>query len=69
MRIVRYLLVIFIVLAALVSCREIEQLPPEPYIEFTSFEIFDTTDILGNVAKGGRLNFYFEDGDGDLGLQ
>jgi len=69
MRIVRTLVVVFIVLAAIVSCRKIEQLPPEPYVEFTSFEIFDTTDILGNVAKGGRLKFYFEDGDGDLGLQ
>jgi hypothetical protein len=66
---VRYLVAFFIILAAAVSCREIETLPPEPYIEFRSFEIFDTTDILGNVAKGGRLKFYFEDGDGDLGLK
>ncbi len=51
------------------SCHKIEQLPPEPKIEFTSFAVFDTVDILGNDAKGGRLKFYFEDGDGDLGLQ
>ena len=51
------------------SCRKIEDLPPEPRIEFTSFEIFDTLDILGNLSKGGRLKFYFEDGDGDLGLK
>jgi hypothetical protein len=50
------------------SCRKIEQLPPVPNIEFTSFAIFDTIDILGNNAKGGRLKFHFEDGDGDLGL-
>lgn len=50
------------------SCTKIERLPPEPYIEYMSFQVFDTVDILGNVAKGGRLKFYFEDGDGDLGL-
>lgn len=51
------------------SCKKIEQLPPEPYIEFRSFEILDTTDILGNSAKAGRLKFYFEDGDGNIGLR
>lgn len=51
------------------SCKKIEQLPPEPYIEFRSFEILDTTDILGNLAKAGRLKFYFEDGDGNIGLR
>ncbi len=51
------------------ACKKIEQMPATPHIEFRSFTIFDTTDILGNNAKGGRLNFYFEDGDGDLGLQ
>ena len=50
------------------SCHKIEQLPDVPRIEFTSFTVFDTTDILGNSQKGGRLKFYFEDGDGDLGL-
>jgi len=50
------------------SCRKIEQLPDIPRIEFTSFQIFDTIDILGNSAKGGRLKFYFEDGDGNIGL-
>lgn len=51
-----------------VSCIKIQTLPPEPFIEYTSFEVFDTIDILGNEAKGGRLKFYFEDGDGDMGL-
>jgi hypothetical protein len=30
--------------------------------------VFDTTDILGNYCKGGRLKFYFEDGDGNVGM-
>jgi hypothetical protein len=63
------LLIIAIFFSLLVSsCGKIEKLPPEPSIRFTSFELFDTTDILGNEYKGGRLKFYFEDGDGDLGL-
>jgi hypothetical protein len=55
-------------LVLIVSCGKIETLPEEPYIEYTSFTVFDTTDILGNSIKGGKLKFYFEDGDGDLGL-
>lgn len=50
------------------SCTKIQQLPPEPYIEYRNFAVFDTVDILGNFCKGGRLKFYFEDGDGNLGL-
>jgi len=60
-------LVLFSILA-LASCGKIETLPPEPLIEYTSFTVFDTTDLLGNQIKGGKLEFYFEDGDGDLGL-
>ncbi|MCU0363086.1 MAG: hypothetical protein MUE32_06990 [Bacteroidales bacterium] len=69
MRILKYTALFLIVTLFQQSCRKIETLPPEPYIEFTQFEIFDTTDILGNISKGGRLKFYFEDGDGDLGLR
>jgi hypothetical protein len=60
---------IILLSVALFSCGKIETLPPIPSIDFTSFEVFDTTDILGNLSKGGRLKFYFEDGDGDLGLK
>ncbi|MCX6253549.1 MAG: hypothetical protein NTV31_03630 [Bacteroidia bacterium] len=69
MRTIKYLIIILVVVIAFGSCRKIEQLPPVPYIEFTSFAVFDTIDILGNNAKGGRLKFHFEDGDGDLGLK
>jgi hypothetical protein len=68
MRYTCYLTVTLVILMFLHSCKKIEKLPPEPGIKFTSFELFDTTDILGNDTKGGRLKFYFEDGDGDLGL-
>jgi hypothetical protein len=65
----RVLLHITILFIVFYSCRKIETLPPVPHIEYESFQIFDTTDILGNQAKGGRLKFYFEDGDGDVGLR
>ena len=68
MRKIGYLVIVLIIIFVLDSCRKVEQLPAVPHIEFTSFTIFDTTDILGNNSKGGRLRFYFEDGDGDLGL-
>lgn len=67
MRIYKLLAIIIVVISS-VACRKIEILPATPRIEYRSFEIFDTTDILGNEAKGGRLKFYFEDGDGDMGL-
>lgn len=50
------------------SCLKVEKLSAIPAITFTSFQTFDTTDILGNQARGGRLKFHFVDGDGDLGL-
>ena len=53
---------------ALGSCGKLEMLPAEPKIEFENFTVFDTTDILGNDVRGGKLKFYFEDGDGDMGL-
>jgi len=69
MRTIKFLVTIILTLTALASCRKIEQLPAVPHIEFTSFTVFDTTDILGNLEKAGKLKFYFEDGDGDLGLK
>jgi len=64
----KYLLIIFLAFA-FSSCVDIKTLPDQPRIEFTSFSVFDTIDPLGNSAKGGRLKFYFEDGNGDVGLQ
>jgi hypothetical protein len=55
-------------LIAMYACEDIQTIPARPHIDYTSFSVFDTTDLLGNTVKGGRLKFFFEDGDGDLGL-
>jgi hypothetical protein len=68
MRINNYKVLVLIVLLPLGSCTKIEHISPVPSIRFNSFTIFDTLDILGNKSKGGKLNFFFEDGDGDIGL-
>jgi len=68
MRTNKYLIIFILPLITVISCRKIEQLPPEPKIEFLNFAVFDTT-ILGNFCKGGRLSFHFEDGDGNIGAQ
>jgi hypothetical protein len=60
------------VLAVLIlafACEGPERLPAEPRIEFRALSQFDTIDpLLGNTVKAGKITFYFEDGDGDLGV-
>ena len=68
MKEIKCLLLITVLILGLSSCRKIVHSSSVPSIQFSSFTIFDTTDILGNISKGGRLRFHFEDGDGDLGL-
>lgn len=69
--IMKYLIklsLIFSVLAvlAVISCKRIEEYPPEPTITYLDFEkIFNTTD---SIFDRGILKFEFTDGDGDLGL-
>jgi hypothetical protein len=69
MKIFRYIIPVSFAILTVVSCSKIETLSDIPHIEFRSFKVFDTTDLLGNDCKGGRLNFYFEDGNGDIGLE
>lgn len=66
---IRNSILIMIMVLSPFSCKKIRQLPPEPIISFTGFSMFDSTDILGNTHKAGILEFYFEDGDGDIGLE
>ena len=68
MRKIKLSIFIFAVFALSTACFKITPISETPNIEFISFEIFDTTDILQNKSKGGKLKFKFEDGDGDVGL-
>jgi hypothetical protein len=61
-------IIIFAVVAISTACFKIETISVIPHIEFTSFKIHDTLDILNNKTKAGILKFRFEDGDGDVGL-
>ena len=63
-----YIALIITTFIVVASCKKIETLSETPHIEFESFSVFDTIDILGNVSKGGCLKITFEDGDGDVGL-
>jgi hypothetical protein len=65
----RYPFLLLLALVLLGSCLKVEQISPIPNIAFTNFEIFDSTDILGNDLKAGKLRFFFEDGDGDIGIR
>ena len=48
----------------LCACRRPEQFPIIPEIKLISFDTYPTTD----TTNGAILVFYFQDGDGDLGL-
>lgn len=69
MRFNKYLAIFSITVLVLGSCRKIERMSPIPHIEFKSFAVFDSITPLGNKDKAGVLKFYFEDGDGNLGLK
>jgi hypothetical protein len=62
-------ILIIILLIILAACQKIDTLPPTPRIEYRSFTVYDTIDPLGNTGKAGKLKFYFEDGDGNIGLK
>lgn len=48
-----------------ISCRKLEEFPPEPHIAFYDFEQF--IDGQSGLEKG-RLKISYQDGDGDIGL-
>ena len=60
------LILSFLAVYMLISCRRMEEFPPEPVISYLAFEkIFNITD---SIYDRGILKFEFTDGDGDLGL-
>lgn len=60
---------IFILMLVLIACKKIEVVSPIPEIAFKKFTLTDAVDtLLGNEIKLGELEFYFVDGDADIGL-
>jgi len=60
------LLVIFFLILS--GCPGVESLSDIPYIEFRNFALQEAVDDLGNEIIKGELTFFFQDGDGDVGL-
>ena len=62
--------IVFIILLSsiLFACKKSEQFSDVPYLEFRKYQIKDSVDALGNLAKICELHLYFVDGDGDIGL-
>lgn len=52
----------------LAGCPAPKVLPDVPRVEFQSFILSEEPNPLGTDVLTGRLTFYFEDGDGDIGF-
>jgi hypothetical protein len=59
---------ILVLLLLLFACKKNETFSDIPYLEFTKYELKDSTDALGNITKICELHIHFTDGDGDIGL-
>ena len=56
-----------VIVFTVISCKRIDEYPPEPTINFLAFEkLYNATE---KVYDRGVLKFEFTDGDGDLGLR
>ena len=59
---------ILVLISLLFACKKSEQFSDIPYLEFRKYQLKDSVDALGNIAKICELHLYFTDGDGDIGL-
>jgi len=65
----RLKIILILILAVLLpGCPDVQQLPDIPYVEFKDFTLEESVDNLGNEIIAGELLFFFQDGDGDVGL-
>lgn len=60
------LFLIIIMMAVAGSCKKVDKFPPEPRIEYMNFTRVYNPDL--EIYDRGVLQFSFEDGDGDIGL-
>lgn len=50
------------------ACIKTEPVSPVPEVEFTTYELVEAIDTLGNPLIIGKLEFSFIDGDADFGM-
>jgi len=61
-----HLFLLILLIGGLSSCKKVEKFPDTPRIEYMSFTRIYNPDL--EIYDRGVLHFYFEDGDGDIGL-
>ena len=61
-----HLFLLILLIGGYCSCKKVEKYPPTPSIEYMSFTRIYNPDL--DIYDRGVLEFYFEDGDGDIGL-
>jgi hypothetical protein len=66
-KILNFILFIIIGVMAFLSCEKAESYSEIPYIEFTSYRVYDTAFSSGFFQRNVAVNFSFVDGDGDIG--
>jgi len=64
----RHFFLIILIAIVFFSCKKPQTYPVVPALEYKSFELKDTVDLLDNKVKKGILTVSFTDGDGDIGL-
>ena len=62
------LLKIILIFISLTACESIVSYPDTPIVNYKGFNLYRTTDILGNEILLGKLDIEFTDGDGDIGI-
>jgi hypothetical protein len=69
LRIIKPASLVILISCIIGSCGEIESYPDTPIIEYKSFSLYYSTDTtMGKILKG-KMEVYFTDGDGDIGLE
>lgn len=66
-KILNFILFAVIGVMAFFSCEKAESYSEIPYIEFSSYRVYDTAYSSGFFQRNVAINFSFVDGDGDIG--
>ena len=59
---------IILIFISISACDSLVSYPDTPIVNYKGFNLYRTTDILGNEILLGKLDIEFTDGDGDIGI-